>query len=37
MNYEFGGGKVVEHLEGIYDFMQHKKLENLRELERAGS
>ena len=35
--YEFGGGKVVEHLEGIYDFMQRKKLENLRELERAGS
>ena len=35
--YEFGGGKVVEHLEGIYDFMQRKKLENLRELERVGS
>ena len=35
--YEFGGGKVIEHLEGIYDFMQRKKLENLRELERAGS
>lgn len=32
--YEFGGGKVVEHLEGIYEFMQNKKLENLRELER---
>ncbi len=32
--YEFGGGRVVEHLEGIYDFMQRKKLENLRELER---
>ena len=35
--YEFGGGKVVEHLEGIYEFMQRKKLENLRELERVGS
>ncbi len=32
--YEFGGGKVVEHLEGIYEFMEKKKLENLRELER---
>ncbi len=32
--YEFGGGKVVEHLEGIYEFMQRKKMENLRELER---
>ena len=35
--YEFGGGKVTEHLEGIYEFMQRKKLENLRELERATS
>ena len=26
--YEFGGGKVTEHLEGIYEFMQRKKLEN---------
>lgn len=32
--YEFGGGKVVEHLEGIYDFMQRKKLESLQELEK---
>lgn len=32
--YEFGGGRVVEHLEGIYEFMQRKKLENLKELER---
>ena len=32
--YEFGGGKVTEHLEGIYEFMQRKKLENLKELER---
>ena len=33
--YEFGGGKVAEHLEGIYEFMQRKKMENLRELERT--
>lgn len=32
--YEFGGGRVVEHLEGIYEFMQRKKLEQLRELEK---
>ena len=32
--YEFGGGKVTEHLEGIYEFMQRKKMENLREIER---
>lgn len=31
--YEFGGGKVVEHLGGIYDFLSKKKLENLRQLE----
>ena len=33
--YEFGGGKVTEHLEGIYEFMQRKKMKNLRELERT--
>ncbi|MGM9759982.1 MAG: ABC-F family ATP-binding cassette domain-containing protein [Parabacteroides sp.] len=33
--YEFGHQRVTEHLEGIYEFMQRKKLENLRELERA--
>lgn len=32
--YEFGGGKVVEHLEGIYEFMQNKKIETLKELEK---
>lgn len=32
--YEFGGGKVVEHLEGIYEFMQKKKIETLKELEK---
>lgn len=34
--YEFGNKKVVEHLEGIYEFMQRKKMENLRELERKN-
>ena len=33
--YEFGNQRVTEHLEGIYEFMQHKKMENLRELERS--
>ena len=28
--------KVTEHLEGIYEFMQRKKMENLRELERKN-
>ena len=32
--YEFGNKKVVEHLEDIYGFLQKKKMENLRELER---
>jgi ATPase components of ABC transporters with duplicated ATPase domains len=30
--YEFGGGLVKEHLGGIYDFLQKKKIENLNEL-----
>ena len=30
--YEFGGGKVKEHLGGIYDFLQAKKIESLDEL-----
>ena len=34
--YEFGNQKVTEHLEGIYEFMQRKKIENLRELERKN-
>lgn len=34
--YEFGNKKVTEHLEGIYEFMQRKKMENLRELERKN-
>lgn len=32
--YEFGNKKVLEHLEGIYEFLQRKKMENLNELER---
>ena len=32
--YEFGGGKVREHLGGIYDFLQAKKISELNELGR---
>ena len=32
--YEFGHGKVTEHLEDIYGFLAKKRLENLRELEK---
>ena len=31
--YEFGDGKVREHLGGIYDFLEKKKIASLRELE----
>lgn len=34
--YEFGGGKVREHLGGIYDFLQKKKIESLNELQRSA-
>lgn len=34
--YEFGGGRVKEHLGGIYDFLETKRLENLQELERKS-
>ncbi|MCR4853529.1 MAG: ABC-F family ATP-binding cassette domain-containing protein [Prevotella sp.] len=30
--YEFGGGKVREHLGGIYDFLRHKQIDSLDEL-----
>ena len=33
--YEFGGGKVKEHLGGIYDFLRSKRIDNLQELERS--
>jgi len=32
--YEFGGGRVREHLGGIYDFLRAKKIDSLQELER---
>ena len=28
--YEFGNQKVVEHLGGIYNFLEHKKMDSLR-------
>ncbi|MBQ5408434.1 MAG: ABC-F family ATP-binding cassette domain-containing protein, partial [Muribaculaceae bacterium] len=31
--YEFGNGRVKEHLGGIYDFLEAKKIESLSELE----
>lgn len=31
--YEFGGGKVVEHMGGIYDFLEKKNMESLQQLE----
>ena len=34
--YEFGNKKVTEHLEGKYEFLQRKKMENLNELERKN-
>ena len=33
--YEFGNQRVVEHLGGIYEFLEKKKMDNLRELERS--
>ena len=35
--YEFGGGLVKEHIGGIYDFLQKKKMENLNELQLSQS
>ena len=32
--YEFGGGKVREHLGGIYEFLQHKNIDSLQQLEK---
>ncbi len=34
--YEFGGGRVKEHLGGIYDFLRAKKIETLHDLERPN-
>lgn len=35
--YEFGGGQVREHLGGIYDFLESRKLASLRELEQRAT
>ena len=35
--YEFRDGKVTEHLGGVQDFLQKRKLESLQELERKNS
>jgi len=33
--YEFGNQRITEHLGGIYEFLNRKKMDNLQELERA--
>ena len=35
--YEFGNQRVTEHLGGIYEFLNRKKMDNLQELEKATS
>ncbi len=35
--YEFGNGKVREHIGGIYDFLSKKKMETLQQLELSTS
>ena len=35
--YEFGNKKVTEHLGGIYEFLERKKIDTLQELERKTS
>ena len=35
--YEFGGGKVKEHLGGIYDFLQSRQITELSQLQSAQS
>lgn len=32
--FEFSRGRVIEHIGGIYDFLETKKIENLKEIER---
>lgn len=34
--YEFTQGKVVQHIGGVYDFLQHKKIESLRDIEKKA-
>ena len=31
--YEFGNKKVIEHLGGVYDFLERKKMDSLKEIE----
>ncbi|MDQ3394669.1 MAG: ATP-binding cassette domain-containing protein [Bacteroidota bacterium] len=33
--FEFGNKQIKEHIGGIYDFMEKKKMDNLREIERT--
>lgn len=35
--YEFGGGRIREHLCGVYEFLETKKLQELQELERKNA
>lgn len=35
--YEFGNKKVTEHLDGIYEFLKKKKMQNLHEIERKNA
>ena len=32
--YEFTNGRVIEHLGGIYDFLRHKNIDSLQQIER---
>ncbi|MFI3295753.1 MAG: ABC-F family ATP-binding cassette domain-containing protein [Rikenellaceae bacterium] len=32
--YEFSRGRVIEHIGGVYDFLEKKRIDNLREIER---
>ncbi|MFI3331040.1 MAG: ABC-F family ATP-binding cassette domain-containing protein [Rikenellaceae bacterium] len=34
--YEFSKGKVIEHLGGVYEFLEKKKIDNLKEIERKS-
>ena len=36
VSYEFGNKKVKEHLCGIYEFLEAKKMESLQELEKKN-
>ncbi len=34
--FEFGNKRVIEHIGGIYEFLERKKMDSLRELERSA-